>query len=77
MTLNASTSRIAAVALAASVATTGGLALAPTAAFAVPEGGYGDLVEQVSPSVVFMPHYNDTNAAHRRAYDRLRQDADR
>jgi LmbE family N-acetylglucosaminyl deacetylase len=30
-----------------------------------------------SPSVVFMPHYNDTNAAHRRAYDRLRQDADR
>ncbi len=54
MTLNASTSRIAAVALAASVATTGGLALAPTAAFAVPEGGYGDLVEQVSPSVVFI-----------------------
>jgi serine protease Do len=28
--------------------------LAPTAAFAVPAGGYGDLVEQVAPAVVFI-----------------------
>jgi serine protease Do len=28
--------------------------LAPTAAFAVPPGGYGDLVEQVAPAVVFI-----------------------
>ncbi|MGJ8544201.1 MAG: Do family serine endopeptidase [Sulfitobacter sp.] len=41
-------------ALVAALATSGGLALAPTAALAVPAGGYGDLVEEVSPAVVFI-----------------------
>ena len=42
----------AALALAAGLAALP--VLAPTAALAVPPGGYGDLVEQVSPSVVFI-----------------------
>ncbi|KMK67448.1 Do family serine endopeptidase [Puniceibacterium sp. IMCC21224] len=40
--------------LATTLAASGALALAPAAAFAVPAGGYGDLVEAVSPSVVFI-----------------------
>ncbi|TMM51289.1 Do family serine endopeptidase [Sulfitobacter sabulilitoris] len=48
------TSRAAALALAAALGTTGLTAMAPTAALAVPAGGYADLVEQVSPSVVFI-----------------------
>lgn len=46
--------RIASLTLAAALASTSLLALAPTAALAVPAGGYGDLVERVSPSVVFI-----------------------
>ena len=47
-------SRVAAVVLSAALASTSVVALAPTAALAVPPGGYADLVEQVSPSVVFI-----------------------
>ncbi len=46
--------RVAGLALAAALASTSMLALAPSAALAVPPGGYGDLVETVSPSVVFI-----------------------
>lgn len=46
--------RAAALALSAAVAATPMLALAPTAALAVPPGGYADLVEAVSPAVVFI-----------------------
>ena len=46
--------RAAALALSAAVAATPMLALAPTAALAVPAGGYADLVEAVSPAVVFI-----------------------
>lgn len=46
--------RLAGVTLAAALASTGLVAVAPTAALAVPAGGYGDLVESVSPSVVFI-----------------------
>jgi serine protease Do len=47
-------STLTAALLAATVATTGLAALAPSAALAVPAGGYADLVEAVSPSVVFI-----------------------
>jgi serine protease Do len=40
--------------LAAALASTSVLALAPSATHAVPAGGYGDLVEAISPSVVFI-----------------------
>ena len=43
-----------AVALSAALLTTSALTLAPTSAQAVPAGGYGDLVEAVSPAVVFI-----------------------
>ncbi|EDQ06852.1 Periplasmic pH-dependent serine endoprotease DegQ [Sulfitobacter indolifex] len=46
--------RAAALALSAAVAATPMLALAPSAALAVPAGGYADLVEAVSPAVVFI-----------------------
>ena len=46
--------RVAAAALAAALASTSLVAVAPTAAMAVPAGGYGDLVETVSPAVVFV-----------------------
>ena len=46
--------RVAATALAAALASTSLVAVAPTAAMAVPAGGYGDLVETVSPAVVFV-----------------------
>ncbi|NNF23404.1 MAG: PDZ domain-containing protein [Rhodobacteraceae bacterium] len=45
---------LAHLALAAALATSSALALAPGAALAVPAGGYADLVETVSPSVVFI-----------------------
>lgn len=45
-------SKTTSIALAAALATVP--MLAPTASFAVPPGGYGDLVEAVSPSVVFI-----------------------
>ncbi|MDO6729197.1 Do family serine endopeptidase [Marinovum sp. 2_MG-2023] len=40
--------------LAATVASTGLVALAPSAALAVPAGGYADLIEQFSPAVVLV-----------------------
>ena len=46
--------RAAVLALGAAIATTPMLALAPSAALAVPAGGYADLVEAVSPAVVFI-----------------------
>jgi serine protease Do len=48
------TSRPARRMTAATLATTSVLALVPSLALAVPPGGYADLVEQVSPSVVFI-----------------------
>lgn len=42
------------LALTAALATTSVIALTPGSALAVPPGGYGDLVETVSPSVVFI-----------------------
>lgn len=47
-------SKSAPLALVAALATSGVVAITPQAAFAVPVGGYGDLVEAVSPSVVFI-----------------------
>jgi serine protease Do len=40
--------------LAAALASTSLVAIAPTTALAVPAGGYADLVETISPSVVFL-----------------------
>ncbi|MDO5758411.1 MAG: Do family serine endopeptidase [Rhodobacterales bacterium] len=40
--------------LAAALASTGAVALAPTAVLAVPAGGYADLVGTLSPSVVYI-----------------------
>lgn len=54
MTRTSLTSRLPAVVLAAALASGSVLALAPSSALAVPAGGYADLVEQVSPSVVFI-----------------------
>ncbi len=48
------TPRAATLALAAALTATSTFALAPSAALAVPAGGYADLVEAVSPSVVFI-----------------------
>lgn len=39
------------------------LALSPVAALAVPAGGYGDLVEQVAPAVVFIEVTNEAQPA--------------
>ena len=46
--------RAAAIALSAALLSTSALSVAPTQAFAVPTGGYADLVEAVSPAVVFI-----------------------
>ncbi len=46
--------RAATLALAVAVTATSTFALAPSAALAVPAGGYADLVDTVSPSVVFI-----------------------
>lgn len=46
--------RIASVTLAAALAGTTAITMAPTTALAVPAGGYGDLVETLSPAVVFI-----------------------
>ena len=55
MKLSSSTSpRIWALALSAALVSTSALTLTPSAAFAVPPGGYADLVEAVSPAVVFI-----------------------
>ena len=42
------------LALMAALLSTSAIAVSPTAALAVPPGGYGDLVEMVSPGVVFI-----------------------
>ncbi|NNE52184.1 MAG: Do family serine endopeptidase [Sulfitobacter sp.] len=44
----------AALALSAALISSTALTVAPTAALAVPPGGYADLVEEVSPAVVFI-----------------------
>jgi serine protease Do len=54
MTRHSSKPRAAAVVLAAALASTSLTALVPSVALAVPAGGYADLVEHVSPSVVFI-----------------------
>lgn len=46
--------RAAPFVLAAALASTSAVALAPTSALAVPAGGYADLVDEISPSVVFI-----------------------
>lgn len=46
--------RLTAALLAATVASTGLVTLAPSAALAVPAGGYADLIEQFSPAVVLV-----------------------
>ncbi len=46
--------RTAPLVLAAALASTSALALAPSTALAVPAGGYADLVDAISPSVVFI-----------------------
>lgn len=46
--------RLAGLALSAALVSTSLVALTPGAARAVPAGGYGDLVETVSPSVVYI-----------------------
>jgi len=46
--------RLTAALLAATIASTGAVTLAPTAALAVPAGGYADLIEQFSPAVVLV-----------------------
>ncbi len=46
--------RAAPLVLAAALASTSALTLAPTTALAVPAGGYADLVETIAPSVVFI-----------------------
>jgi serine protease Do len=51
---NTPTGALRRITLAGAVVSTTALALAPVAALAVPPGGYGDLVERVSPSVVFI-----------------------
>lgn len=47
-------SRSATAALTAAMLSASALTLAPSAALAVPPGGYADLVEEVSPAVVFI-----------------------
>ena len=44
----------AALTMFAALAGSTAMTLAPTAALAVPAGGYGDLVETLSPAVVFI-----------------------
>jgi serine protease Do len=46
--------RAAALALGAALVSTSALTVAPSQALAVPPGGYADLVESVSPAVVFI-----------------------
>lgn len=47
-------SKLTAALLAATIASTGLVSLAPSAALAVPAGGYADLIEQFSPAVVLV-----------------------
>ncbi|SEW25795.1 serine protease Do [Aliiroseovarius sediminilitoris] len=46
--------RLTAALLAATIASTGLVSLAPSTALAVPAGGYADLIEQFSPAVVLV-----------------------
>lgn len=59
--------RAAIAALGAALISTTALATTPTAAYAVPAGGYGDLVEAVSPAVVFI----EVTGTAKRASNRL------
>ncbi len=54
MRLTLTSKKVATAALTAAALSVSALAMAPTAAFAVPAGGYADLVEEVSPAVVFI-----------------------
>lgn len=54
MTQTSPKPRAAALVLAAALASSSMFALTPSVALAVPTGGYADLVEAVSPSVVFI-----------------------
>ena len=56
-------SRVAPFVLAAALASTSVATLAPTTALAIPAGGYGDLVETISPSVVFIEVSGTTTQA--------------
>ncbi|MEH6391626.1 MAG: Do family serine endopeptidase [Sulfitobacter sp.] len=56
-------SRVAPFVLAAALASTSVATLAPTTALAIPAGGYADLVETISPSVVFIEVSGTTNQA--------------
>tara|TARA_R110001606_G_scaffold305381_1_gene452692 strand:- start:295 stop:1419 length:1125 start_codon:yes stop_codon:yes gene_type:complete len=58
-----SPSRVAPFVLAAALASTSIATLAPTTALAVPAGGYADLVETISPSVVFIEVSGTTTQA--------------
>ncbi len=46
--------RVAALTMAAALSATSAMTMVPSAALAVPVGGYADLVEAVSPAVVFI-----------------------
>ena len=56
-------SRVAPFVLAAALASTSVATLAPTTALAIPAGGYADLVETISPSVVFIEVSGTTTQA--------------
>jgi serine protease Do len=56
-------SRTAKAALTAALLSATALGVAPTTALAVPAGGYADLVEQVSPAVVFIEVTNKAQPA--------------
>lgn len=51
---NRTKSKLTAALMAATIASAGAIALPTSAAFAVPAGGYADLVDSVTPSVVFI-----------------------
>ncbi|MFK7836172.1 MAG: Do family serine endopeptidase [Sulfitobacter sp.] len=55
--------RTATAALTAAMLSAAALSSVPTAALAVPPGGYGDLVEAVSPAVVFIEVTNKAQVA--------------
>lgn len=56
-------SKLTAALLAATVASTGFVSLAPSAALAVPAGGYADLIEKFSPAVVLVEVSSATTPA--------------
>lgn len=62
--MNFTLPKAAPLALVATLAAGPMVALAPVAALAVPVGGYGDLVEEVSPAVVFIEVTAKVEPAH-------------